>query len=298
MTKPEMEKAFLEAAEIAKKLPKNLQEIGFTRALDEILGKRGSRNEGQSGNAKKGHPARSSKPSGGEEGDTGATDELIESIDRTSHPDLAATNRVADRALKVLDLAHKHHEVDGLTAGAIAAILSRKFRLPTKKSAVFMALNRETATVDVRKGSGRQKVFHIMAPGEAYLEQLRSGKETKSKRAPAKASKRKKKAKKKPADAPRAEKEGTPKRAARSKTSTSSRNTSGRPGPKAAVGQLVQAGFFRSARTIAQIQEELKHNKGHGYTVQELAPALVRSIRDESLRRDRNDEGQYEYCAT
>lgn len=69
----------------------------------------------------------------------------------------------------------------------------------------------------------------------------------------------------------------------------------GRPGPKAAIGQLLESGYLRSARTISQIQEELQHRRGHRYAVQELSPALVRSVRDGSLTRERNESGQYEY---
>src|SRR3546814_15398784 len=104
---------------------------------------------------------------------TGAAD-LVDSIDRTAHPDVGATSRVADRALKILHLADQIHGVDGLSANEIATILSRKFRLPTKVNSVLKALERETNTVDIR-GTGPSRKFHIMAPGEAYLEKLRNG---------------------------------------------------------------------------------------------------------------------------
>src|SRR3546814_19270306 len=38
MAGSDIEKAFLEAAEIEKKLPKNLQEAGFNRAIEQLLG--------------------------------------------------------------------------------------------------------------------------------------------------------------------------------------------------------------------------------------------------------------------
>ena len=79
------------------------------------------------------------------------------------------------------------------------------------------------------------------------------------------------------------------------KKKVTGKKVGGRPGPKAAIGQLLNSGFFRSARTISEIQEELQHRRGHGYSVQELSPALVRSVRDQSLSRERNSEGQYEY---
>ncbi len=290
MAGKELEKVFLEAAEIAKKLPKNLQEAGFNRAVEQILGKEkpalGSRQSRGGGRAKTDEIA-----------DDRNIAELVEAIDRTAYPDVGATERVGDRALKVLQLAHHDHDVDGLTAGEIATILSRKFRLPTKVNSVLKALDRETNTVDVRSGAGASRVFHIMAPGESYLEGLRSGEAVgrgcrSSARGTTKKAGGRKKAK---VEKAAARQKATGKmKVATEKTSTR-KKVAGRPGPKAAIGQLLGAGFFRSARTISEIQEELQHRRGHGYSVQELAPALVRSIRDESLSRERNSEGQYEY---
>lgn len=291
MAGKDLEKSFLEAAEIAKKLPKNLQEAGFNRAVDQLLGKSGStatggRRSRGSGRTSKGREA---------EAERSNVAQLLDAIDRTAHPDVGATSRVADRALKVLQLADQNHGVNGLTAGEIATILSRKFRLPTKENSVLKALERETDTVDVRGGAGASRVFHIMAPGDAYLERLRSGEEGGRRRRATGATRARKASTKKPGIR---RKKGTakqmePKETAKKKAS--GKKVAGRPGPKAAIGQLLQAGFFRSARTISSIQEELQHRRGHSYSVQELSPALVRSIRDESLARERNSDGQYEY---
>jgi hypothetical protein len=282
MAGKDLEKAFLEAAEIAKKLPKNLQEAGFNRAIEQLLGKEspasGRRQSREAGQARRGEKA----------GDRDIS-ELVEAIDRTAYPDVGATTRVGDRALKVLQLAHQDHGVDGLTASEIATILSRKFRLPTKANSVLKALDRETDTVDVRSGAGASRVFHIMAPGEAYLAKLRAGENAGRERRGA--------ARKTAKKADGQEKEGKPSKATAKKKATGKRVT-GRPGPKAAISQLVDAGFFRTARTISEIQEELEHRRGHGYSVQELSPALVRSVRDQSLSRERNSEGQYEYSQT
>lgn len=289
MAGKELEKAFLEAAEIAKKLPKNLQEAGFNRALEQILGTD--------------RPALGSRRSrGGGRAKTDKTDdrnisELVEAIDRTTYPDVGATARVGDRALKILQLAHQDHGVDGLTAGEIATILSRNFRLPTKANSVVKALDRETNTVDVRSGAGASRVFHIMAPGESYLERLRAGETVgRGRRSSARGTTKKAGglSKVKPAKGAARQKATGKENVATEKKSTG-KKAGRRPGPKAAIMQLLHAGFFRSARTIAEIQEELQHRRGHAYSVQELAPALVRSIRDESLSRERNSEGQYEY---
>lgn len=292
MASDDLEKAFLEAAEIAKKLPKNLQEAGFNRAVEQILGKKspapGTRRSREEGSAKSRQTADGSRIL-----------ELVEAIDRTAYPDVGATTRLGDRALKVLQLAHQDHDVDGLTAGEIATILSRKFRLPAKANSVLKALERETNTVDVRSGSGASRVFHIMAPGDSYLERLRAGDEDvrKGRRGPARTTSKKAGGGKKN-DAAKSEPTGktaSGKKTATPKGKATGKKAAGRPGPKAAIGQLLNAGFFRSARTISEIQAELQHRRGHSYSVQELSPALVRSIRDETLSRERNSEGQYGY---
>jgi len=291
MVKTDLEKTFLAAADIAKKLPKTFQEAGFNRALDQLLGR-----QGPTGSVRQ----RSGTPRT-REGDRISVDrsgiaELMDAIDRTSYPDVGATGRVADRALKVLHLAHQDHGVDGLTAADIANVLSRKFRLPVKANSVTKALERETDTVDARSGPGGSRVFHIMAPGEAYLDRLRSeggsGRQRKTAlRRPAskglKAASQERTEQRKAAVNQAQKKKGAM-QAAKNKAA-------GRPGPKTAIGQLVSAGFFRSPRTISDIQEELQHRKGHRYSVHELSPALVRSVRGESLSRDRNEAGQYEY---
>jgi hypothetical protein len=288
MTGRDLENAFLEAAEIAKKLPKNLQEAGFNKAVEQLLGK-------ENPASGRGRSRGAGRAKTRERADDRDISELVEAIDRTACPDVGATARVGDRALKVLQLAHQGHGVDGLTAGEIATILSRKFRLPTKANSVLKALDRETETVDARSGAGASRVFHIMAPGEAYLEKLRGGEEVdKGRRGSARKTTKKAGGRKKKARAARSKKSPGKKRATARKKATG-KKVAGRPGPKAAIGQLLDAGFFRSARTISEIQEELQHRRGHSYSVQELSPALVRSVRGESLSRERNGEGQYEY---
>jgi len=286
MADESLEQAMLKAAEIAKKLPEGLQEAAFNRALDHIL----------AGPARTGGQRKTKTVSEKASVDDTANriGELLRAIDRTAYPDVGSTTRTADRALKVLQLAHQDYDVDGLTASEIAEILSQKFRLPVKVGAVKIALQRETSTVDIRPGPGGSRLFHIMAPGDEYLAQLRAGSDAGadggagSRTAPkkAKASNRKRRASTKPK---------TEERPAGGSGVKARKKTNGRPGPKAAVAILADDGFFDEPRTISQIREELRHHKGHAYSVQELSPALVRSLRDHTLARARTDSGQYEY---
>ncbi len=286
MVDKNLEDAFLQAAEIAKKLPKNLQEAGFNRALEQLLGKTDSKPPG--GGGARGRSGKQ-KQKTSDEAERPDFDQLLDSIDRTAYPDVNATTRVADRALMVLQLAHQDHGVDGLTASEITTILSRKFRLPAKVNSVSKALEREVGTVDVRAGTGAARVFHIMAPGEAYLKELRSGEQI--------SQPRRQKAKSNTAKGS-SPKSGSKKKATSKKKTVkkkSGKKAAGRLGPKAAINSLIESDFFQSARGIAEIQEELRHRRGHSFSVQELSPALVRSVRDGSLARQRNDSGQYEY---
>lgn len=279
----DLEQTFAKAAAIAKKVPQNLQEAAFNRALDALLGAQGKA-KGASGNSR----GRSQRRGPGKEelGSSG----LLGEIDRTKYPDVGATGRVADQALKILQLAREDHNVDGLTAAEITEILTQKFRLPTKVAAVRMALERESDNVDVRSGSGGRHIFRIMAPGDAYLSRLRSGQMSANALKP-------RAGKSKPAtkNKLRSKKESHTKEAKSTASPKAMSKSSGRPGPKAAITKLVDSGFFTSPRTISEIQENLKHKRGNAYSVMELAPALVRCVRDDSLTRERNDAGQYEY---
>lgn len=73
--------------------------------------------------------------------------------------------------------------------------------------------------------------------------------------------------------------------------------TSGRLGPKAMLEDLIGRGYFKSPRTISEVQGHLQHQRGHRYKATELSPALVRLIRDGALKRDTNADGTYEYQA-
>jgi len=285
MADDKLEEAVLAAGRIAKKLPAGLQEAAFHRALDHLLG--------QSDPTPTRTQVRRSggKQSRGEDTNPAQVDDLLAAIDRTAHPDISATSRTADQALKVLQLAHETYGVDGLTASQVTEILSQKFRIPVKVATVKMALQRETSTVDVCKGPDGSNVFRIMAPGDEYLARLRSDAVSGSP-TPSAGPKKRRAPKKKPTSPKEERPAQTP---AEGQKSARGKKNGTRPGPKAAVSLLVNAGFFSEARTLSQIQEELKHHKGHTYSVQELSPALVRSLRDNTLTRERNGVGQYEY---
>jgi hypothetical protein len=294
MASQSLEELFARAAEIAKGVPKNLQEVAFNRALDQLMGAKGTANDPAS---KRAHAGARRAPSG-DKADKTESKSFIEKIDRTRHSDVGQTTRLADRALKVLELALHQHNVDGLTASDISEILTRTFRLPAKPNAVGMALNRERTTVNVRREHGKL-LFHIMQPGEEYLRRLRE-QPTAERAQPSTArreqkSHRQPKANSKPKKRTKTPKEGAGKK--RAPGSTSRKATTGRIGPKAGIERLLVNGYFSSPRGIANIQQQLKHTLGYDFSVTELSPGLVRLLRGGQLRRDRNESNQYEYYA-
>lgn len=87
----------------------------------------------------------------------------------------------------------------------------------------------------------------------------------------------------------------TPRKVATKPGAPRKKATGGRPGPKAMLEDLIAMGYFKSARTITEVQEHLQRQRGHRYTAQDLSPALVRLLRSGALSRDTNTDGTYEY---
>jgi hypothetical protein len=68
-----------------------------------------------------------------------------------------------------------------------------------------------------------------------------------------------------------------------------------RVGPKQALGQLVDGGYFASTHGLPEIQRHLRDSYGHDFGSSELSISLLRLIRDGRLNRERNPSGQYKY---
>ena len=70
---------------------------------------------------------------------------------------------------------------------------------------------------------------------------------------------------------------------------------SGSPGAYAMINELLGDGFFRTPKTIGSIVDHCRTALGHHYKANECSPALLRLLRDEKLKRQKNKDGQYEY---
>jgi hypothetical protein len=68
-----------------------------------------------------------------------------------------------------------------------------------------------------------------------------------------------------------------------------------RPGPGAMVNQLTSEGFFKQPKTIQSIIDHCQSKLAYSYTSSELAVALTRALRSNSLKREKNAQNQFEY---
>lgn len=71
--------------------------------------------------------------------------------------------------------------------------------------------------------------------------------------------------------------------------------TSGRPGPKAMLEQLIGAGFFKTPRTNKDIMDHCSNKLAQRYQPGEIAVSLTRLTREDKLDREKNAENQYTY---
>lgn len=68
----------------------------------------------------------------------------------------------------VLQIALRDHDIDGLTPGDIAGVLTEKFRISTRNAAVSNALGLATTLVN-RTQQGAGYLYKIMGAGEEHL---------------------------------------------------------------------------------------------------------------------------------
>ncbi len=278
--------AFRKAAEIAKVVPKALQETAFNRALDALLapskGKHGAGAPDAPGSRKRAvRETKSGTSASSSEADNKGNHAayLCEHMDRTSYAFILKAPRVLERSLALLRAAKDDFEIDGLGSTHIARVLTEKFRLRTTRQAVQQALDAAGDKADrVTPASGRA-YYRIMHPGEVYLDspedQTTAVSRTGSKqRAPATIKR---------------------KAASRKKTPGTSKNRKAGTGPMVVVSKLVDTGYFATARTIRDIINHCGTNLGRHFKANEVSPPLLRLLRDKRLKRAKNSDKQYEY---
>lgn len=283
-TIPDIAEAFKQAAEIAKQVPENMQVAAFNRALDLLTTKSGAPGRDKSPNPSAGAPVPQAHNVDASVKESRAA-ALLSAIDTTQHPAVAATSKVLDRALMVLQIALRNHNIDGLTPPEVARILTEKFRLNTSRQAVSMAIGAATNLVNrVPRGGGYE--YRIMGPGEEYLTHLGSHGVPSARVAPSKAARARRVTKGRKKEV-RLASDATDFPGAVTRAS--------RPGPKQLLEQLIADKFFDTARSIGQMIDYIRDRHARTYKATDLSPALTRLRREDKLDRTKNANGVYEY---
>lgn len=285
----EIRERYKRAAEIVKDLPEAVQPAAFQRALDEISGaitKQGGTAPSKSTarSTRGGSNARRRSLVSSKEGDPG-TDRaatLERSLNRTKYPQITSSLGALERSLHLLRAARDDQEIDGLTPGEIAQVLTNKFRVRTTAAAVRMALGGAGSMVD-RYPEGRGYLYRIMDAGEDHLKKPVSDQTAKSR--PRKGTKR----------GLRKTPKVSPKKVDSTEKPSARKTKRGRLGPKELLENLIDSGFFDGPKTIGSIVQHVRTSRGQTYKPTDLSPALGRLLREQKLSRAKNKEGQYEY---
>lgn len=293
-TVPDLKELFKQASEIAQQVPANMQEAAFNRALDLLTGgaeksiaPAATPKASQRSHALKATPV----PLSGDD----ATEKLLNQIDSTQHPGVTSAAKILDRALMVLKIALDEHEIDGLAPGAVAKVLTDKFRVPATSTTVGTALARATTLVN-RIPSNGGFVYRIMAPGDAYLANLANPTASRATPTTRPARKKSPRASRKRAAVASTYQDAKPapvKKAGR--TLAVAKRTSGTLGPKAAVLSLIADKYFDAPKTGQAVQAHLKTKRGFTIGADQLRLALLRLVREQALDREANSDGDYEY---
>lgn len=199
-------------------------------------------------------------------------DHLINVINSASYPLIYRLNRTLDRSLYILMISKNDYNLDGLNASQISKILSIKFRLPSSPNSVGMALLKARNYVDrrpINSVGGAAYEYRITYPGEEYIKKILE-------------------------DPPAME---IPFKG-RKPTSRKNRPKKIKEGLKKRVLNLKEEGFFNELKEVKDVQETLQI-RGHIYTFEPVAVALLRLVKKGALRRVREVKDKkniYKYC--
>jgi len=76
---------------------------------------------------------------------------------------------------------------------------------------------------------------------------------------------------------------------------TPKKGRTGKAGPATVLDQLISEKYFASKRTLNDIIVHCSSKKARNFKPNELSSPLARFVRDGRLKRDKNNDGQYEY---
>ena len=70
-----------------------------------------------------------------------------------------------------------------------------------------------------------------------------------------------------------------------------------RPGPGAILKKLIVDGFFKKPKTIQDIVSHCQSKLAYTYDTNEISTALTRALRNDTLKREKNAQNQFEYTS-
>lgn len=283
MADEKLTETFKRAAKIASVVPESMQEAAFHRALDLLA-------ESSEPSAPRDGARRARAMSRAREtADTSNPVEAFRTLDRSRAGDVDSQASVTGKSLALLLVARRELQIDGLSAPQIASILTEKFRSRVARRSVAQALDHAGKMVDGTR-EGRSIVFRLMDAGEKWLDVHGDGAGDEpvqsTRRRPRRISTSHQRAARQVAAA--AEPKRTDPKAA------AQRRRTGR-GPKAAVEELIDDGWFKSPRGLTAIRGELADRYALRFKPTDLSPTLIRLLREKRLHRAKNAEGQFEY---
>lgn len=91
-------------------------------------------------------------------------------------------------------------------------------------------------------------------------------------------------------------KSGTPKRSGKP-SRASSATTGGKLGATGALNKLIESGFFKSRRSIAEVTAACKSKLGVEIAVTNLSGPLMRFVKEKKLLRAKNSDDRFVYWA-
>lgn len=272
----EMQELFRQASEIASVVPDAMQAEAFNRALESLTGGLPSPSQTQRKKSQS-----SNKPSSKQSDKAASFNESwYQELDSTRYPNLVDAPNALTKILIVLRVAKDEFATDGLTPANISSVLDKKFRINISPSTVAARLGGASKLVS-RTEHGTGYMYRIMHPGEQYLD----GKYTGSVGGGGKPkSKTKKTTTNGTVETP----------SASTKTKKSSKS---RPSGRDLLVKLKSEGFFDEPQTISDIIAYAAKNLAYTYRPGDLSTPLVRLVRSQELKRDTNDDNQFEYSA-
>jgi hypothetical protein len=288
-TVPDLKELIRQASEIAEEVPENLREAAFNRALDFLTESAASNVIPSNNSGKSQKPSSKKKTSAQTEigKESQNVDHLLAHIDSTKHPGVSAAGKILDQALLILQIALNEHQIDGLTPADIAQILKEKFRVTAKAGPISVALGRAANLTD-RIPFDKGYKYRIMSPGEQHLAHTLNGEPQQANNS----KKRRPVPKKKTSPSKNTDKSTGKK----SVVAATKKKSSGKSmGPKTALTDLLNTGYFSENRSAPEIQSHLKSYRGYNFDIDSLRMAMLRLIRDQKLMRSQNSEGNYEY---